>query len=258
MLYETNSPYFLYYSGKQQQSISLEDIVVGFESDDPSFFTYTWVRASNALYWSHLEYTKEIALSLHWDYVEGSNKYAKIEGSELARLFKRGVIKRHTQEKLSFGYEWQKYKTTVLFENISSPPSSFYGVAAHRPDWKNCVADIIDMLTGLLLIALLSCLRIEFSLLFLMEAIFSMPSSLLQAWCVKEKGRTLGMKIVSLYVLTSQGQKLTFSQALSRQSDINRWNRRRKFSYAKVSLSPYGAVKWVRDNQCVVTKQFPN
>lgn len=60
---------------------------------------------------------------------------------------------------------------------------------------------------------------------------------------------------MGLSVLTSQGKKLTFSQAFSRQRSLNPFNNRFKHYRMNKKLSPHGAVKWDRDNGCIVTEQ---
>jgi len=48
---------------------------------------------------------------------------------------------------------------------------------------------------------------------------------------------------------------LTFSQAFSRQRYLNAGNNKFKIDRMKKKLSPYGAVKWDRDNGCIVTEK---
>lgn len=256
-----NVAYFFFNNDSSQGTISLEEIVVNFESDHPSFDRYTWVRGQEDLYWSTIEYTREIALCLHWDYIDREGKkHSSIKGEELVDFFIQRIIKHDTQIKLSCGSEWKKYKSTVLFENKEYKKYEFHGIAARQPDARNHNARWIDVICYSFFPILFSTLFIKYLVAFvaMMELFCPLLSSFLEAHCISRYGRTMGTKIEGLYVLNSDRTKLTFSRAFSRQWALNSnrgWIYKRQ--RLKKSLYPFGAIEWDRDHGCIVTEQAP-
>ena len=240
---------FYYQSGRTQNKILLKEIIEGFETDKPIFGPEMWFRCAQNPYWSTLEFSKELGLALHWDYIKENEKYTYVKGVDLVNLFYRGIIDEKTQIKLSYGFAWRKFRDTILG---FAPQYEFSGIVAHKPDWKNWAARIIDVFATLLII--LFILMNIYSLLILLILILIIPS-FFEASCVYALGGTIGHRAVGLYILNSNGTKLKFGQAFKRQWDSI--EPRRRYSRRAFKLHPVGATRWDRNKGYVVTKQRP-
>jgi hypothetical protein len=234
-----------------QKTLSLDAIVKGFEADAPIFTVRTWVRSSDGLYWTFLERNKDIALELHWDYIEKDTIHSRIKGRDLIHLLHIKDITPNTKVKLSYGFEWIKLKNTVLLQDSDFP---FSGIHAHKPDWRNDLAGIIDFVIYLSVVG---------ALLFLTKSIIALILSVLfcgalfEALCIHFLDATIGHKVASLYIVHANGTKLKFWQAFDRQMEFSPlWSRKR--SQKETALTPFGAIEHDRRKGYVVTRHIPD
>jgi hypothetical protein len=119
-----NSTFTYFKSNSLQGEASLEEIVANFESEHPSFCPNTWVRGPKDLYWANLEYSREVALALNWDYIDSKGeKHCKTRGEVLASLFACKLIRQNTQVKLSAGFAWKKFRRQCCLKARTRKPS---------------------------------------------------------------------------------------------------------------------------------------